>query len=102
MPVLGVLIFTVFTLGALIGAILENWDDNLYKNGIVKLHLILIPVIFLFLLGYLWTVPFLNLISPYVNVKLLETISGLNAYIASIIGSLICVGALWAISEVIQ
>ena len=101
LPLLGVFIFTVCTLSALMSSILENWEKDLYKNGIFKLHLILIPIIFLFLLGYLWTVPFLNFIAPFANVTALGTITGLYAYIADTSGALICVGILWSISEAI-
>ncbi|OLS23730.1 MAG: hypothetical protein HeimC3_23730 [Candidatus Heimdallarchaeota archaeon LC_3] len=98
----GIFLTTVF-LVAIIGSSLENLysDSEMYSEGLVKVTLLLFIIMICYEVGYLFAVPFLGVLSPFLQIDIIADLEGISAYVVSILLALILPALFWGISETI-
>ena len=98
-----VVILTTVTLTALTASILENLstEDEMYSQGLIKVTFILFIVMITYEIGYLLAIPIMDFLSPFLGIEFIAGLEGLNAYISSLVISLVFPGLIWGISETI-
>jgi hypothetical protein len=96
------IILTTVILTALISSILENLssEDELYSKGLSNFTFPLIIILVFYELGYLFALPIMEFLSPFLSLDIISQLSGIDAYITSVIISLALTGIVWGISEI--
>ncbi|MHA1991229.1 MAG: hypothetical protein ACW981_07790 [Candidatus Hodarchaeales archaeon] len=95
------ILLTSVILTALISSILENLssEDELYSKGLGNFTFPLVIILGFYEFGYLFALPIMEFLSPFLSLDIISQLSGINAYIASVVISLTLTGIVWGISE---
>jgi hypothetical protein len=101
LPLSGTVLLFVILLTALISTILENWGEQskLYQEGLTQVHILIVPVLVVYTVGYLIAIPVFDILAPFVQQDILRNLTGWVGFLASLIIGTLLIIALWLFSE---